>query len=711
MAEPTSLFTQGTTNFIVRNAFEADTVARKLGISSLALMGAVANELDTRYNRDLAFGSRGGAAQRFADRWVAALGTNEGIAENYNDLKRGAPNLGGKLRNLASIDVGPGNIKITTAIDVLNDYLAVHQAASDDPLNLKQYDGNYYKLATDMEDFVDTGATFAIAGLVIAKADNYFSSKDSAAWNRLTSDEQDAARVMFYKIGPDTLSQSIDQRIAGAKQTGARFDFNPHGDGGQQHLNNLGIINAGMQLGLPGVLPQFPALETTPLTAPSPVTSVASLTPASLSDFPNDWDDPASYSERGAGSSFDQRYHSFRGDGNEDSYSRQGGWGWRWAGDASKEYSNYDSGHLTLGISRHREWTWLDASSGWGQRSSPVIIDIAGSGLSISSLDESSRFIDLEGNGYQHRTAWAGEGNGVLVFDADADGKISRSSEFAFTEWDSSATSDLEALKHVFDTNSNGKLDAGDAQWSKFRVDVNGQLVTLDSLGITSIDLTPKGSGETFSDGSAITGTTTFTRADGTTGTVGDAALANDDAGYIVKTTSVTKADSSVEKTILAYNRDGSLAFRNVVTTSADGKSVQTQFDDDGNGTFDRSQTNLLITDASGVQTKTVSNFNADGSLSDRITTVTSADHLTVTTTLDQDGDGIADQRQTFVKSADGSSTTTTQQLSVNGTVLFGTAVTSSANGLVKTTSGLIETKESDLDSHGFSNVRRSAMR
>ncbi|MGO8122190.1 hypothetical protein ACC728_14235 [Rhizobium ruizarguesonis] len=307
--------------------------------------------------------------------------------------------------------------------------------------------------------------------------------------------------------------------------------------------------------------------------------------------------------------------------------------------------------------------------------------------MNIDSLAASSRFVDLQGDGYQHRTAWAGAGTGVLVIDADGDGKISRSSEFAFTEWDSSATSDLEALKHVFDTNGNGKLDAGDAQWSKFRVDVNGQLVTLDSLGITSIDLTPKGSGQTFSDGSAITGTTTFTRADGTTGTVGDAKLANDDAAYIVKTSSVTKADSSVEKTILAYNKDGSLAFRNVVTTSADGKSVQTQFDDDGNGTFDRSQTNALTVDASGVQTKTVSNFNADGSLSDRTTTVTSADHLTVTTTLDQDGDGIVDQRQIYVKNADGSSTTTTQQLSVNGTVLFGTAVNGSANGLVKTTS------------------------
>jgi len=317
----------------------------------------------------------------------------------------------------------------------------------------------------------------------------------------------------------------------------------------------------------------------------------------------------------------------------------------------------------------------------------PVLLDLSGNGLSIETLSTSSKFLDLDGDGYQHRTAWAAAGTGVLIIDANGDGKISQSNEFAFTEWDSSATSDLEALKHIFDTNGNGKLDAGDAQWSKFRVEVNGQLVTLDSLGITSIDLTPKGSGQTYEDGSAITGTTTFTRADGTTGTIGDAKLANDDAAYIVKTSSTTKADSSVEKTILAYNADGSLAFRNVVTTSADGKSVQTQFDDDGNGTFDRSQTNVLTVDASGVQTKTVSNFNADGSLSDRTTTVTSADHLTVTTTVDQDGDGIINQRQTYVQNADGSTTTTTEQLSVDGTLLTKTMVASSANGLVKTTS------------------------
>ena len=64
----------------------------------------------------------------------------------------------------------------------------------------------------------------------------------------------------------------------------------------------------------------------------------------------------------------------------------------------------------------------------------------------------------------------------------------------------------------MFDTNHNGKLDAGDARFGEFKVWVNGDLVTLASLGIASIDLTPTGSGQTFADGSAITGTTTYTR-------------------------------------------------------------------------------------------------------------------------------------------------------------------------------------------------------
>lgn len=314
----------------------------------------------------------------------------------------------------------------------------------------------------------------------------------------------------------------------------------------------------------------------------------------------------------------------------------------------------------------------------------PVLLDLDGNGLSVDTLLSSNQFVDLDGDGYQHRTAWAGAGDGVLVLDADGDGKISRSSEFVFTEWDQTATGDLEALKSVFDTNHNGLLDAGDARWSEFKVMVDGQLVSLASLGIASIGLTATGSGQNFADGSAITGTATYTKTDGTTGAVGDAALASDANSYIIKTTTVTNGDGSKTTTLGSYDRDGTLAFQNRITISADGLSTTTQFDDDGNGTYERSQSDVTTITA-GVRKRVVSDFNTDGSLAERTTTTTSADKSTVTTALDQDGDGVNDQTQVFVRNAYGSTSTTVSENSVNGTLLRKVATTASADGLTKT--------------------------
>ena len=93
----------------------------------------------------------------------------------------------------------------------------------------------------------------------------------------------------------------------------------------------------------------------------------------------------------------------------------------------------------------------------------PVLLDLSGNGFNIDTLATSNTYLDVHGDGTKTRSAWAGDGNGVLVIDADGDGTISQEKEFAFTQWDASATSDLAAIKSVFDSNHNGKLDAGDA--------------------------------------------------------------------------------------------------------------------------------------------------------------------------------------------------------------------------------------------------------
>ncbi len=325
-----------------------------------------------------------------------------------------------------------------------------------------------------------------------------------------------------------------------------------------------------------------------------------------------------------------------------------------------------------------------DSDNGWGGH--PVLLDLSGNGLSINPLSSSSQFLDLKGDGYQHRTAWAGAGNGVLVLDLYSDGKIHQKNQYAFTEWDPSAKGDLQAIKDVFDTNHDGKLDAGDAGWSMFKVMVNGQMVSLASLGITSIDLTPTGSGQTLSDGSAITGTTTYTKSDGTTGQVGDAVLASDSNGYLIQQTQTTNADGSATTDILGDNTDGSEAFENVVTVSANGLTKTTKYDDTGNGVFDRTQTDNTVINADGSSTETITDFNTDGSQKDATAVTRSADTKTVTTLLDQNGDGIWDQSEIFVSNADGSTSTTTKQLAANGAMIHQIAVTTSANGLTKTT-------------------------
>jgi len=316
----------------------------------------------------------------------------------------------------------------------------------------------------------------------------------------------------------------------------------------------------------------------------------------------------------------------------------------------------------------------------------PVVLNLDGRGLKLDSSSSSTQFVDTDGSGYEHRTAWAAAGNGVLALDLYGDGKLHQKNQYAFTEWDPTATSDLQALKDVFDTNHNGKIDVGDANWSQFKVVVNGQMVSLASLGIASIDLTPTGSGQTFGDGSAITGTTTYTKSDGTKGQVGDAILAVDSNGYLIRQTQTTNAGGSVTTDIGGSNADGSKAFENVVTLSANGLSKTIKYDDNGDGVFDRSQTVVSVVNSDGSTTQTTSDFNADGSLKDRTASTTSADTRTVTTQIDTNGDSIWDQSQIYVNNVNGSASTTTKNLAANGKVINQTLVTTSTDGLIKTT-------------------------
>ena len=338
----------------------------------------------------------------------------------------------------------------------------------------------------------------------------------------------------------------------------------------------------------------------------------------------------------------------------------------------------------------------------------PVILDLAGNGISVTSLDSSASFHNMAGDGLQHRTAWAGAGNGVLVLDVDGTGNVDSPRSFQFTLWDPTAKTDMDALSHVFDTNHNGTLDAGDARWADFKVlvtnaDGTTELRTLSELGIQSINLTTDNSVVTLADGSQIQGKTTFTRTDGSTGAAADVSLQYDAQGYAIEQTTTHNANGSTTIDVKAFNGNGTLASETVSTVSADGLTRQLQFDSAGDGIFDRSQNDVTVVNGDLSRTQTVSNFNLSAALTDRTVTTTSADKNSVVVQRDIDGNGSFDEVESRIKSANGSSVNTVSDLNSDGSLKARVTVAADAGGYSKTTQsdingdGIVDRSQADV--------------
>ncbi|MFS8036852.1 hypothetical protein ACI7BZ_07805 [Xanthobacter sp. AM11] len=357
-----------------------------------------------------------------------------------------------------------------------------------------------------------------------------------------------------------------------------------------------------------------------------------------------------------------------------------------YASDAYGSSQNSSAGYQYYGS--------FDSSAGYYSAgvsfSFPVVLDLNGDGISITQRTASNTYRDVNGDGTEHRTAWAAAGDGVLVYDYTGTGDVDSPQAFQFTTWDPTATSDMQALANVFDTNQNGKLDSGDAQWSSFKVMVTNTdgtttLKTLAQLGITSINLKPDNTQAVLADGSQILGSTTFTRSDGSTGTAADVVLAYDNAGYLTQSTTTINGDGSTSIDVKAYNADGSLAQESVSTTSSNGLTRTLNQDRDGDGIFEATQTQAIVVNGDGSRTTTVSDTNVVGALVDRTTTVRSADGKTTTITYDLDGNGITDQTESRVTTASGT-TVTLIDLAPNGTTIIDkSVVTTTADGLSKT--------------------------
>ena len=149
----------------------------------------------------------------------------------------------------------------------------------------------------------------------------------------------------------------------------------------------------------------------------------------------------------------------------------------------------------------------------------PLIMDLDGDGIELTSLETSKVYFDIDGDGFREKTGWVKSDDGLLVFDRNNDGYINDISEL-FGNQTISGFTELQEL----DSNNDGQITSTDTNFGDLQVwrdldedgrsDVN-ELFSLAELNITKIDVVGKPVNITR-EGHLITETGSFELADGT---------------------------------------------------------------------------------------------------------------------------------------------------------------------------------------------------
>ena len=173
----------------------------------------------------------------------------------------------------------------------------------------------------------------------------------------------------------------------------------------------------------------------------------------------------------------------------------------------------------------------------------PLVLDLDGDGVELSAQGYGSPRFDIDGDGFAELTGWVMPGDGFLAWDRDGNGRIDD-----VTELFGGPTSTGLAELALYDDNQDGVIDAVDAVFASLRVwqdrDYDGitdagELTTLDAEGIASLSLAGRAPAVDTVAGNRIDAESTFTRTDGSTGTVADVRFRVDnyDTVYLGDTT------------------------------------------------------------------------------------------------------------------------------------------------------------------------------
>jgi Ca2+-binding RTX toxin-like protein len=197
-----------------------------------------------------------------------------------------------------------------------------------------------------------------------------------------------------------------------------------------------------------------------------------------------------------------------------------------------------EAGGTTVNLSQ-LNIPWLVVQTygkGGGGNLDPVVFDLNGAGLELSSV-ASSGVGTVDPNGVVTQLGWVGPDDGILVTDRAGDGVLNTTQDLSFVQDAPGATNDLQGLAS-WDTNGDGVLNASDTDWNQLKIWVDknqdgvaepGEVETMAQAGIASISLKGQASGvdPSTTTESYLVATTSFTTSDGITGAAYDVSLAN----------------------------------------------------------------------------------------------------------------------------------------------------------------------------------------
>ncbi|UUZ65415.1 hypothetical protein LP417_13315 [Polaromonas sp. P1-6] len=234
MSEVFKKYVPATYTYIAARNLDIVKAAQALGISATAIGAAIAKEND-------AYETRQGAV-RFLDRRLDdyvklqtyRLGDtmlrSEATAATALGLDEQLKGTAGKALKFAFptlADVGIANIKVSTAIKLLDDYLANYPA---DPLELTAYRNDTGRFVRDLID-PDKPVTALISALMVKEAQDFYLKPavdaqghqlniDAATWGAMSPEVRDGLTTMYFTMGKNVMeAKRTDNIMATASMT------------------------------------------------------------------------------------------------------------------------------------------------------------------------------------------------------------------------------------------------------------------------------------------------------------------------------------------------------------------------------------------------------------------------------------------------------------------------------------------------------------